>query len=343
MSIENQNEIPSSHIGIERSKKQKNKYYGAIDLGTNNCRLLIAHQQNNGFKIVSSFSKIVRLGEGLTTNGFLSEVAMIRTLKAISTCADRLKHHNVTIIRSIATEACRQAKNCEEFFYRIEKNTGLKFETISSKEEAHLAMVGCKNLLTENCAHTLAFDIGGGSTEIIWSNLNHAGNHEIKDVLSLPFGVLTLSENYDANSEFNKFYNKIVNQIMNDLRPFCTKNGIQNEILKKNVQMLGIAGTVTTLGAVHQNLSYYKRSKIDGLKIRFKELVAIAQFLSGLDFEARAAIPCVGQERAKLILPGCAILEAIFKLWPVGQLRVADRGLREGILMELMEISTIGK
>ena len=321
---------------IEYSKYQSKQYYGAIDLGTNNCRLLIARSQKNGFQVVGSFSQIVRLGEGLTANGFLSEAAIIRTLDAISMCADKLKHHNVTITRSIATEACRQANNCEEFFNRIEEKTGLKFETISSEEEAHLAMISCQGLLTENCPYALAFDIGGGSTELIWSERNHTGIYEIADVLSLPFGVLTLSENYDTNGKFSNLYEQIITQIMGLLRPFCIRNDIRNHILKKNVQMLGIAGTVTTLGALHLNLPYYLRSKIDGLQIEFKHLFDISKYLSGLKFEARAAIPCIGHERAKLILPGCAILEAICKSWPVGYLHIADRGLREGILWELM-------
>ena len=325
-----------SENNFGHSNNQYNKHYGAIDLGTNNCRLLIAQPKVSGHHIVASYSQIVCLGEDLTANDYLSEDAMTRTLNALSVCAQKLRNYNVSILRNVATEACRKAKNCEVFFDKIQAETGLIFETISCEEEAYLAMLGCQNLLTEHYPYTLAFDIGGGSTEVIWSKLNDDGLYKIVDVLSLPFGVLTLSENYDARGRFADFYEKVVLKITGYLQPFSKKNNIGENIRTKNVQMLGIAGTVTTLSAIHLELPYYMRSKIDGIKIGFDELSRVSKLLFGLGYEARVSLPCIGKERAKLILPGCAILEAICASWPVGNIRIADRGLREGILTELM-------
>ena len=321
---------------FDHSKKKYSEYYGAIDLGTNNCRLLIAQPKNSGHQIVASYSQIVRLGEDLTANDYLSEGAMTRTINALSVCAHKLRNYNVNILRNVATEACRKANNCDAFFDRIQTETGLIFETISSEEEARLAMLGCQNLLTENYPFTLAFDIGGGSTEVIWSEQGNGGIYRIVDVLSLPFGVLTLSENYDAQGKFADFYERVVLQTMEYLKQFSKKNKIEENITSGNVQMLGIAGTVTTLSALHLKLPYYMRSEIDGLEIGFEELSGVSKLLFGLEYKARARLPCIGKERAKLVLPGCAILEAICKSWPIGHLRIADRGLREGILTELI-------
>lgn len=332
----------NSHSGrLRRGKfgfiqKRNKKSYGAVDLGTNNCRLLIARPTGSGFRVVASYSRIVRLGEGLSARGCLSDDAMDRTIEALTICAGKLKEFDVEMTRSIATEACRRAGNCDDFFSKVYERTGLEFEAISSEEEARLALVGCRNLLTGEAPYALVFDIGGGSTELIWSKRNGDGRFDIVDVLSLPFGVVTLAEKCGTNIVEQDGYEAMVTEITDRLPPFCSKNGIGNKVRAGDVQMLGTSGTVTTLGAVHLQLPYYSRSKIDGLDIDFDALSNASKLLTGLDYENRAAVPCIGRERAELVIPGCAILEAICRLWPVGRLRVADRGLREGMLMELM-------
>ncbi len=335
--------------GARNGKRRRGKYgfarhrkprlYGALDLGTNNCRLLIARPTGQGFRVIASFSKIVRLGEGLNDQGFLSEEAMSRTISALSICSEKLKAFDVTRTRNIATEACRRAANCDGFLSQIEQDTGLNFETITSHEEARLALKGCQNLIGDHIKHALVFDIGGGSTEIVWAHRSEAnGGREfnITDVISLPLGVVTLAEAHEGEEISSSLYEKMVTDIGAQLDGFCNKNDIKEKVASGDVHMLGTSGTVTTLGAVHLNLPQYDRSKIDGLRISFEELGKASQNLTGLNYQDRSAIPCIGAERAELVVPGCAILEAICKTWPVGQLRIADRGLREGMLLELM-------
>lgn len=316
-------------------RKQELRMYGAIDLGTNNCRLLIARPTGHGFKVVSSFSRIVRLGEGLSESRSLSAKAMERTISALAICSEKLKSLDVVKTRNIATEACRRASNCSEFLARIEKETGLAFEAITSNEEARLAFRGCQPLLSLEQPHALVFDIGGGSTEVIWAKIN-AENYDILDVLSLQVGVVTLAEEYGTNEISNDSYRNMVNEISGQLTSFCSRNRIKQNIVENNVQMLGTSGTVTTLGAVHLNLNHYDRSLIDGLDLTFDELNSASQKLISLDFQGRSGMSCIGNERAELVVPGCAILDAICHAWPVGRLRVADRGLREGMLLGLM-------
>ncbi len=324
------------------NRKRKPRMYGALDLGTNNCRLLIARPIGQGFRVVASFSRIVRLGEGLAESGRLADDAMDRTISALSICAEKLKSFEVVQSRNIATEACRRADNCDEFLAKVARETHLNFEAISSGEEARLALKGCQSLLNAATPYALVFDIGGGSTEIVWAKhkpINEESefaNFEILDVLSLPLGVVTLAEECGIYEIDNDCYQKMVRDISEQLPAFCERNNIRQEIAANNVQMLGTSGTVTTLGAVHLGLDQYNRSLIDGLDLSFDELNRASRQLTDLDYQGRSDMPCIGDERAELVIPGCAILEAICQAWPVGNLRVADRGLREGMLLELM-------
>ncbi len=143
------------------------RHYAALDLGTNNCRLLIARPQGDGFAVVDAFSRIVRLGEGLAATGRLSDVAMDRTVAALKICAEKLKRRDVTLARSVATEACRRATNGPAFVERVLAETGIHLDIITAEEEARLAVLGCHALLEPGTGPALVFDIGGGSTELV--------------------------------------------------------------------------------------------------------------------------------------------------------------------------------
>lgn len=310
--------------------------YGALDLGTNNCRLLIARPTGGGFRVVASYSKIVRLGEGLAESGRLSEDAIQRTIDALKICAEKLAALKVRRHRNVSTEACRRAENCREFFDRIHQETGLSFEAISVDEEARLALAGCQTLLDHEAAHALVFDIGGGSTEIVWAERGATRQFQIIDVLSLPIGVVNLAEKFGTRTVTLDTYRAMTADVAQHLPEFCARNGIGDRVGEGKVQMLGTSGTVTTLGAVHLELPRYSRSAIDGLELGFDALKNATDMLVGMSYRDRVGVPCIGEDRADLVIPGCAILEALCQSWPVGQLRVADRGLREGMLLELM-------
>ncbi|HEY1798658.1 MAG TPA: Ppx/GppA phosphatase family protein [Stellaceae bacterium] len=313
--------------------------YAALDLGTNNCRLLIARPGAGGFRVVDAFSRIVRLGEGLAATGRLSEAAMGRTLEALKICADKIEHRHATCGRFVATEACRRAANCDEFIARARDATGIELEIISTAEEARLVVAGCAPLLSPRAPYAVVFDIGGGSTEIVWlrqSGRRHRGAPEIIGSTSLPFGVVTLTERFGGVHVPPSAYGAMVAEAMAALAPFAAEHRIARHIAHDRVQMLGSSGTVTTLAGVHLALPRYTRALVDGSMLTFDQIAAVSGHLAGLDLDGRAANPCVGRERADLVLSGCAILDAICATWPVGRLRVADRGIREGILFDLM-------
>jgi exopolyphosphatase/guanosine-5'-triphosphate,3'-diphosphate pyrophosphatase len=311
--------------------------YAALDLGTNNCRLLVARRTGRGFRVIDAFSRIVRLGEGIALSGRLSQAAMDRTLAALAVCADKMTRRKVTQARAVATEACRRAENCEEFLERVRAETGIPIEIIATHEEARLVVVGCAPLLDRRTPFAVVLDIGGGSTELAWLRVPADPRRapQVLDFVSLPYGVVTLSDGYDTRAVTEEAYAAMVSEVRAALAPFEQAHAIARRIATGEVQMLGSSGTVTTLAAVHLELPRYNRAAVDGSSLSFAEVAAVSQGLLRMAYAERVAHPCIGAERADLVLAGCAILEAICTLWPVGRVRVADRGLREGILQGL--------
>jgi exopolyphosphatase/guanosine-5'-triphosphate,3'-diphosphate pyrophosphatase len=314
--------------------------YAALDLGTNNCRLLVARPAGSGFRVVDAFSRIIRLGEGLAASGVLSEDAMARALDALKICADKIAARRVAAGRYVATEACRQAANCGAFLSRVREEIGIEIEIISSTEEARLVVAGCAPLLNPRVPYAIVFDIGGGSTEIVWLRLWGGGNRggpEILGSMSLPFGVVTMTDRFGGTEVSPTTYRAMVADTVAALAPFERDHDIQRHLRTGRVQMLGSSGTVTTLAGIHLALPRYTRALVDGSLLTFEQISVVSTHLAGLDLAGRAANPCIGRERADLVLSGCAILDAICVTWPVGRLRVADRGVREGILFDLMQ------
>lgn len=303
----------------------------ALDLGTNNCRLLVASPEPGGaLRVVDSFSRIVRLGEGVAQSGVLSEAAIERTLAALKVCAQHIKKHDVRRIRAIATEACRQASNSQMLIERAAKETGIVLSIVTAEEEARLAAVGCAPLIGKEYDGALVFDIGGGSTEAIWLK-REDGQASLVHFASVPLGVMSLAEtSKDAN------FAAMREKMLTRFRAVRREMDKQAAFDPARHHLLGTSGTVTTLAGVLLGLPRYVRAKVDATWHDCAGILAVIDTLVGLDRSGRARLGCVGEERADLIVPGCAIYSAIQTVWPCARLRVADRGLREGILRELM-------
>ncbi|MGE0726101.1 MAG: Ppx/GppA phosphatase family protein [Alphaproteobacteria bacterium] len=310
--------------------------FGALDLGTNNCRLLVARPASGGFRVVDAFSRIVRLGEGMAMTGALSEAAIERTISALRVCAHKLQTRRVAHVRAVATEACRKAANCAAFLDLVRAETGIAIETISPAEEARLVLAGCAPLLDQGAEHAVLFDIGGGSTELIWVGLSRR-QPEMLGYASIPLGVVNLADRYGGRDVTRECYAAMRAEAAAGLAGFDEENGITETIARGRVQMLGSSGTVTTLAGVHLALPRYNRAMVDGIVLERADVHAASARLLALDYAGRSAHPCIGVERADLVLAGCAILDAIMDRWPTPRLRVADRGVREGILYGLID------
>ena len=312
--------------------------YAALDLGTNNCRLLIARPAKDGFVVVDAFSRIVRLGEGLAATGRLSDAAMDRAVAALSICADKLRRRHVHLARSVATEACRQAKNGPEFVERVRRETGIALGVISAEEEARLAVLGCHALLEPGEGQALVFDIGGGSTELVLID-PRTPVPTVLDWFSAPWGVVSLTESEpcssDAREDRLEAYRRMRDRVRASFSRFAPRLP-HYEDGRDPGRLLGTSGTVTTLASLHLGLSSYDRAAVDGLIVPAEAMRAISGRLAGMGAKERATLPCIGQERADLVVAGCAILDEILAIWPAHRLGVADRGIREGILRSLM-------
>ena len=310
--------------------------YGALDLGTNNCRLLIARSAANGLSVVDAFSRIVRLGEGVSRSGQLSEDAMCRTIEALRVCSNKLKWHHVGQRRLIATEACRLALNGATFIARVEAETGLKLEVIDRETEARLAASGAEPLIDSQASSAVIFDIGGGSTEVMWMQREDDG-FELKAWTSLAAGVVTLSERHDGGREVSpETFAAMRAHVKELLEPFVMKVSQFYGEMPIPSHLLGTSGTVTTIAGVQLGLRRYDRSKVDGCWLDNEGAGQVTARLLAMSYEERKANGCIGRERADLVLAGCAILEEIRNAFPAPRIRVADRGLREGILMQLI-------
>jgi exopolyphosphatase/guanosine-5'-triphosphate,3'-diphosphate pyrophosphatase len=324
-----------SNQGSPHKREPHRHTYGAIDLGTNNCRLLIARPNDSGFTVIDAFSRIVRLGEGLSRSGELSDEAMDRAVGALSVCADKLRRRNVSLSRSVATEACRRAKNGWKFADRVRTETGIALEIIEPAEEARLAVLGCHKLLEPGDGPALIFDIGGGSTELVLID-QEEGTPRIRAWWSAPWGVVSLTESEGKEAlegpDRLKAYKRMRERARRAFANFAT----MLPETRDGIRLLGTSGTVTTLASVHLALPSYDRRAVDGLHVPIEAMTGISTMIAEMDYDQRSSLPCIGSERADLVVAGCAILEAIIEIWPAKNLGIADRGIREGILRSLM-------
>ncbi len=322
--------------------------FAAIDLGTNNCRLLIARPSGEHFVVIDAFSRVVRLGEGLAQTGRLSQEAMDRALGALQICADKLRRRNVHLARSVATEACRRAENGPQFIDRVHAETGIRLDIISAKEEARLAVLGCHLLLEAGDGPAMIFDIGGGSTELVLVDAENGQVPRIRDWQSVPWGVVSLTESCRAEPEDDAGraarYDQMRELVRDSLAGFADRIAETLEQAEgPSLRLLGTSGTVTTLASVHLELPQYDRRAVDGLIVSTEAMRAISGGLAAMTPAQRRAQPCIGRERSDLVVAGCAILETILDLWPADRLGVADRGIREGILRGLMSAEGAGE
>ncbi|MCA6111929.1 Ppx/GppA phosphatase family protein [Bradyrhizobium cenepequi] len=324
-----------SPSGLVTASAAESGVYAALDLGTNNCRLLIACPTGDGFRVVDSFSRIIRLGEGISATGSISDAAIERAIAALSICSDKIRYRKARRLRLIATEACRAAANADSFRARVAAETGIKLEVIDRETEATLAVIGCSPLLDRRGRGAILFDIGGGSTELVRIERDPARPDAapcIRSWMSIPLGVVSLAEQFGGRDVTKELYARMVAEVAQYVAPFAAKHGTD----LRDMHMLGTSGTVTTLAGVFLNLPRYDRRRIDGIWMSDADVTATIQKLLGMSYQERINSSCISIERADLVLAGCAILDAVRTAFPLPRLRVADRGLREGMLVEMM-------
>jgi exopolyphosphatase / guanosine-5'-triphosphate,3'-diphosphate pyrophosphatase len=320
------------------TSRDSSQLFAAVDLGTNNCRLLIAQRVPGGFRVVDSFSRIVRLGDGLSLSGYLSAEAMARTIEAIALCAEKLKQYDISRARFVATQACRIAKNGSAFLRDVAVKTGIRFEIIPASEEARLAVIGCADLFDPKSEGALVVDIGGGSTELSWATMTGLGRPpKLETWYSAPIGVVTLAELHPEREDTRAWYDEMRLGAAHMLAAFDPERMVSKKLHSGVGHIIGTSGAVTSLAGVHLKLTRYARRLVDGIWISKDDTYNAINLLASQDRDERARNPCIGQERADLVLAGAAILDAVLETWPSPRLRVADRGLREGLILTMIQ------
>jgi exopolyphosphatase/guanosine-5'-triphosphate,3'-diphosphate pyrophosphatase len=333
---------PQGRDGGPRRGAHEPTHFAALDLGTNNCRLLIAAPTAHGYRVVDAYSRIVRLGEGLSESGRLSDAAMERAISALGICAEKIRRRGQVRVRAIATQACRSASNGSEFLAKVAEVTGLRFQVITPHEEARLSVAGCSALLDPQAHAALVLDVGGGSTELSWLDLRspdgRRGRPRIQAWLSVPIGVVTLAERFpEAEPADEGWFRRMVEAVKAPVARFDRPAPMRPLFDGGLAHLVGTSGAITSLAGLHLGLAKYERAKVDGLWMSRRDCETVAQSLARLTPGQRAAQPCIGPDRADLVLAGAAILQAVQEVWPCERVRVADRGLREGVLLSLMD------
>ncbi len=339
----------SRHAHRRRSRRSSGtakspRTFAAVDLGTNNCRLLIAKEIDDGFKVIDSYSQVVRLGQDLAATGRLAEDSMDATIEALHICARKMKHKRVKRWRCVATEACRRADNGEAFLKRVKAETGITLEIISPRIEARLAVMGCIKLVDPTKDVALVIDIGGGSTELSWVDIRRMREAEdypinrppISAWASLPLGVVTLSDKVPEGGDPTVWYGAMKQAVRDAIKAEGCETRFTRTFQDGRGHLIGTSGTITSLAGIHLKLPYYQRAKVDGLWLRSADAVRVARDMASRSYDERAKEPCIGTDRAKLLVAGCAITDVICEMWPSKMIRVADRGLREGMLIGLI-------
>ncbi len=331
------NNQKSKSVEQQPKTDSKDGYFAAIDLGTNSCRLVVAQPTPSSFKLIETFSKVTRLGEGIINGNMLSKSAIRRTISALKVCRAIMEEYQPMVrSRFVATAACRRALNCNEFEQAVKRETKLNMEVISSKEEARLAVVGCMPLLNRSIKRALVFDIGGGSTEISLARITESGKTFIEGFVSLPYGVVTISEAFPAREMTKLAYDTIVERTHKILQEFEDKYHISEAIKNQEIQVIGTSGTVTVLGAVHLGLTRYNRAAVDGISVSGEDMEKVIKRIKNMGHEGRCKHSCIGKTKADLTIAGCAIVESLCSFWPILEITIADRGIREGMLLDMM-------
>ncbi|MEP3892007.1 MAG: Ppx/GppA phosphatase family protein [Hellea sp.] len=334
--------------GGNSSQGKRPPTYAALDLGTNNCRLLVARASGDSFKVIDSYSRAVRLGNGLTATGRLSDKSMQAAVEALTVCAKKMKARRVKRWRCVATEACRKAENGQEFLDRVKSEAGITLEIISARVEARLAVMGCLNLIDTTKDVALVIDIGGGSTELSWVDVRRLRDPQgkmrvhrppISAWASMPIGVATLSERVPEIEDRTVWYEAMKQVVRDEIAKAGCETRFTNSFKEGKGHLIGTSGTITSLAGIHLKLPYYQRDKVDGLWLRSSDAVRVARDMASRSPAERAKEPCIGKDRATLLVAGCAITDVLCEMWPSKMVRVADRGLREGMLMGLMQTS----
>jgi exopolyphosphatase / guanosine-5'-triphosphate,3'-diphosphate pyrophosphatase len=299
----------------------------AIDIGTNSVLLLVAQAQPvepSGLKVLLQRATVTRLGQGVDASRTLHPEAVARTLACLVEYSQQVREIGVTRMRIVGTSAMRDAAGGEGLRAKIVELFGCPVEVIAGDEEASLTYLGARSGLVSH-ADDFVFDVGGGSTEFVQCDAN--GAFVLRK--SLPIGCVRMTERY----------------LHEDPPPAVALQALRDDVRTQLSTLprpqlihppIAIAGTATTLAAVHYAVAPYDGAKIHGATLSRSELGAVCTRLSGMPAAARAAVPGLDPKRADVIVAGAAIIEEILDWLGAAGMLISDRGVRFGVIQALL-------
>ncbi len=320
------------------------KNIAAIDIGTNSTRLLIASLSGSRINTLVREMIITRLGKNISSDNIILKESMAKTVNVLSSYLKLCRQHKVEKIRVVGTSVLRRASNSSHFVEYVSEKTGLEVEVISGTEEARLAFEGVVKSLA-NTEKTfgqirngftggkkekekiIVLDIGGGSIEIV----SGRSDCSISSIKSIELGSVTISEKYLKKDRPGTAEIALMNDII--------KKILQNDLGKsepyKNAFLIGVAGTVSSLGSIFLGMEKYERDKLNGLILSEKDIKGIFRMLSGLSSEERRKIKGLQPERADIIIGGTAILLAFLRYFKAAKLMLSEHDILDGIIYSL--------
>jgi exopolyphosphatase/guanosine-5'-triphosphate,3'-diphosphate pyrophosphatase len=300
-----------------------------IDLGTNTVRLLVVEVESRRWRVLAQAQRITRLGQGQGGVGALHAEPMERTVATVAEFVATAERLGAAHVRIVATSAVREASNREELAARVHAATNRSIEVLSGEAEARLTLLGVAAGLPELGGSFLLFDIGGGSTEFVLAESGRA-----RAAASLRLGVVSLAERFiDAGpvdpARYAAMTREIAGRLAGEIPPAL--GGV-----RRSSVLVGTAGTVTTLAALDLGLATYDADRVHGHRLTRPAVERLRDRLGALPLAERAALPCLEPGRADVLIPGIAICLATMERFGFDTLIVSDRGLREGILCEIL-------
>ena len=296
-------------------------YCAAIDFGTNTARLLIAERSSEGIVPVLVEREIIRLGGGFSDESGLSAEAQERGLSCLGRFSEILRGYGVKQVRASATSAVRDALNGRAFVEKAFQETGINLVVIDGEEEARLTLTGVLSALDSEPKMLVVLDVGGGSTEFTVSS---AGIPAF--IKSMPVGVVRLTEGFRTNSEMSARVQSVINRLGDDL----SSAGI---VFSKEAELVGTAGTATTLAAIKLEMVEYDYRTVNNFTINRDDIVAIYQRLLLLTPQERLLVKGVEKGREDLIMAGLVIITSVMDKFGFTRLKVSDFGLLEGLAL----------
>ncbi len=294
----------------------------AIDIGSNSTNLLIVDREG---KTLERIVRSTRLGANIGTTGVLSADSMRRTLECLHEYESLIKQHNVSHRRTVATAACRAAKNTSEFFADVKKISGAEPELISGEIEGSLSFMGATGSFKDKKS-TLVVDIGGASTELM------VGTESLDFAVSLPFGAVNVTE-----AELHRDPprpEELTNAI--SLVSDAVDDVAHNYPLVRHVdRVIGVAGTIVTVAAVEVGQKTFDPAMLHELKLSRDAAEDVFRTLATEPLRDRVFNPGLPRDRADIIVGGCCVLVAVMRRLQISEMVVSQYNLLDGLISEL--------